>query len=287
MNPLEKFEISGRVSIHSGPAGLPVVRIDTPWSEAEIHLHGAHITHFQLKGQAPLLFLSPSSSFDGHSAIRGGVPIIFPWFGPRPDSPATASPGPPPGLSRNPSSRRIDRVRLVFRLPPLAGVQVAFTVTVGPSLMMELSTTNRGETDFAFENCLHTYFHIGSVDKVAITGLHGTRYIDKVLNTTSFDIVETIRIDAEVDRVYQNTGSTVEITDAKLRRIIRVRKSGSLSTIVWNPWAGKSRTLSDLGNDDYQHMVCVESGNVGINSIVLPSGERSTMTVEIDTLPLS
>lgn len=201
-----------------------------------------------------------------------------------------ALPGPLPGPSKTPrpcpTALPDGRVRLTFGLPPLAGVRVDFIVTVGSSLMMELSTTNRSETDFSFENCLHTYFHVGAIDQVSITGLHGFRYTDKVLGAAFVESEETLRIDSEVDRVYQNTGSTVEIADAKLRRVIRVRKSGSLSTVVWNPWIDKSTGLKDFGDSEYQNMVCVESGNIGKNSVTLVPGDRSTMTVELVSVTL-
>ena len=71
----------------TGRGGLPLVRIETPWSAAEIYLHGASVTHFQLHGEPPLLFLSEKSRFEKDAPIRGGIPIIFPWFGPHPSDP--------------------------------------------------------------------------------------------------------------------------------------------------------------------------------------------------------
>jgi glucose-6-phosphate 1-epimerase len=97
---------------------------------------------------------------------------------------------------------------------------------------------------------------------------------------------KSIRIAGEVDRTYQDSAATVEIRDPVLHRTLRVRKSGSKSTVVWNPWLAKSQRLPDFGDDEYLQMVCVESGNIAEHAITLTPGQRSSMIVEIDSLPL-
>jgi glucose-6-phosphate 1-epimerase len=95
-----------------------------------------------------------------------------------------------------------------------------------------------------------------------------------------------IRISSEVDRIYLNTTETVEIHDPRLRRKIRVEKQGSLSTVVWNPWIARAQQMPDFGNDEYQRMLCVETGNVASNEISLPPGETSTLKVKLSSEPL-
>jgi D-hexose-6-phosphate mutarotase len=94
---------------------------------------------------------------------------------------------------------------------------------------------------------------------------------------------DAIRIDTEVDRVYLNTTAAVEIHDAKLRRVIREEKSGSASTVVWNPWIAKSKAMSDFGDDEFKRMVCVESGNVAENQIVLGPGKSAALKVVLSS----
>src|SRR3954454_21123345 len=74
---------AGRVVFIDGRGELPMLEVSTAWSTAEIYLHGAHVTHFKSIDQPPLLFLSQCSRFSENEPIRGGVPVIFPWFGPR------------------------------------------------------------------------------------------------------------------------------------------------------------------------------------------------------------
>ena len=273
------------VTFAEGHGGLPKVLVETPWSSAEIYLHGAHVTHFQKNGEAPLLFLSQASEFLADKPIRGGVPIIFPWFGPREGLPSH-------GFARTAAwdltARSVQpdgSVKLYFRLPTV--IEVKYRVTVGETLAMELLVRNTGETDYTFESCLHTYFSISAIKAIAITGLAGVTYLDKVTGSTTVESIAPLHIANEVDRIYQDTTAAVEIHDPGLRRTIRVEKSGSNSTVVWNPWLDKSQRMADFGDDEYLQMVCVESGNVAAHKITLAPAEIAVMKVEVISRELS
>ena len=148
-----------------------------------------------------------------------------------------------------------------------------------------LKGTNNSKTDeFVFENCLHTYFEVGDITTVSISGLKGVNYLDKVANfAQKTENEEVIRITSEIDRIYLDTTGTVEIVDARLGRKILVEKQASLSTVVWNPWIAKAQQMPDFGNEEYECMACVESGNVASNQIRLPPGESSRLTVKLST----
>ena len=254
-----------------------------------MYLHGAHVTQFKKKDEPPLLFMSQCSRFAEGQPIRGGIPLIFPWFGAR------------EGLSQHGFARtkswdlkefapaRDGSVSVRFRLPdcPEAAAFPPFTadyiVTVNQALTLELIVTNRSkEADFTFENCLHTYFDVGDATAISVSGLKGASYLDKVAGfMEKTETEEAVRIASEVDRIYLNTTSTVEILDPRLGRKIFVEKQGSVSTVVWNPWTAKARQMSDFGNEEYERMVCVESGNVAANSICLPPGGSSTLSVKL------
>jgi len=286
MNSLENHAIPGQVRIVPGKGGLPSIQVTTAWSSAEIYPHGAHVTHFQKHGEPPLLFMSEASEFQVDRPIRGGVPVIFPWFGAREGMPGH-------GFARIRSWDLLETqvlpegaIRLHFRLPGDGEQRLDYIVTVGASLTLELIVTHTGHSDFTFETCLHTYFQVGEIEKIQVAGLQGTRYRDQLLAAEFTETAEVIRFAAEVDRIYQDTKATVEIIDPELQRKIRVRKSGSLSTIVWNPWIAKSQRMPDLGDNEYPQMVCVESGNVAENATTLAPGERSSLKVELDSAPM-
>jgi glucose-6-phosphate 1-epimerase len=286
-----KSETPGRVMFLDGQSELPMLEITTAKSTAEVYLHGAQVTGFKKKGEPPLLFMSQCSRFSEGQPIRGGIPVIFPWFGMREGlgqhgfarikSWDLKEFAPSPGGS----------VSVRFRFPdcPEASTLPPFTaeyiVTVDDTLTLQLVVTN-GSSDepFAFEDCLHTYFEVGDITAISIVGLKGTTYLDHVANfAEKSETEEAIRIASEVDRIYLNTANPVEIVDPRFGRKIRLEKQGSTSTVVWNPWVAKSQQMPDFGNDEYQRMVCVESGNVAANRITLPPGKSHTLTLRISS----
>jgi D-hexose-6-phosphate mutarotase len=284
-----------RVTFLDGQNDLSMLEVNTRWSNAEIYSHGAQVTQFRLKNEPPLLFMSQFSRFAEGQPIRGGIPVIFPWFGLR------------EGLGQHGFARLKDwdlkeiipgadgSVSLRFRLPecPEAATLPAFTadyiVDVGEGLSCKLIVTNDSREDqFTFENCLHTYFEVGDITSISIEGLKGVHYVDTVANFTQLqERGEGIRIGAEVDRIYINTEHPVEIMDPRYSRKIRIEKEGSLSTVVWNPWIAKAQQMQDFGNDEYQKMICVESGNVANNKITLAPGESSTLAIRLSSESLS
>ena len=288
---LKRLEIPGRLSLEEGNADLPKLNITTDTSEAELYLHGAHLTDFQKRGEPPILFTSQFSRFEVGQAIRGGVPIIFPWFGARDGEPSH-------GFVRTANWQLNEATML-----PAGGVSLrlglgesvasatwpSFTanyiVTVTDVLKMELIITNTSPNqEFSFESCLHTYFHVGDIRSTRIAGLNGATYLDKVEGFISkVENEQEIGIVGETDRVYLDTTSAVDILDSKLNRRIRVEKAGSNSTVLWNPWIVKAQQMPDFGDQEFLQMVCVESGNIGKNRQVLPSGQSSTLSVTISS----
>ena len=277
------------IRISESPGNLATIQVKTPWSTAEIYRHGAHVTQFRKNGEKPVLFLSGSSRFVDGQPIRGGIPVIFPWFGPREGAGLH-------GFARIKTWELVEQGRtpgggaqLRFRLPngSEAAAYPPFTaeyiVTVSETLALELVVTNQSKAEaFEFEECLHTYFSVDDISAVSITGLQGASYLDKVAGfEKKTERAAAIRLTSEVDRVYLDTTSPVEIHDAQWKRTIRVEKEHSASTVVWNPWIDKARQLPDFGDGEYRQMVCVESGNVASNKIVLPPGKTSRMKVTL------
>jgi len=291
MAHISKNPVPARVTFLGGRGELPMVEITTARSSAEIYLHGAHVTNFKKHDEAPMLFLSQCSRFEENQPIRGGIPVIFPWFGPR------------EGMAMH-GFARLKRweikevlpaadgsVSVRFRLPncPEAGgfpeFVAEYVVTVNEELTLELIVTNKSaDAKLEFEECLHTYFLVEDIAATSVAGLKGVSYLDKVAGfAKKVETEEAIRISSEVDRVYLDTTGAVEIRDARLGRVIRVAKENSASTVVWNPWIAKAQQMPDFGNDEYQKMVCVESGNVNANKVVLAPGKSSSMKVTLSS----
>ncbi|HZR16427.1 MAG TPA: D-hexose-6-phosphate mutarotase [Verrucomicrobiae bacterium] len=286
-----KAQTPGRVMFLDGQGELPMIGISTIWSSAEVYLQGAHLTTFRKHGETPLTFMSQCSRFSEGHAIRGGIPVVFPWFGMR------------EGMGNHGFARvktwelkefapaPDGSVSVRFRLPdcPEASSYPPFTadyvITVSESLTLQLIVTNQSQDEpLAFENCFHTYFNVGDVTAISILGLQNASFLDKVANFAHRTQTEDVlRVSSEVDRIYLNTSATVEIQDPRLGRKIRIEKQGSASTVVWNPWIAKSQQMPDFGNDEYQRMLCIESGNVASNELTVAPGRSSTLTVRLSS----
>jgi len=291
---LRRFEIPGRVTVLEGNGELPKVEVKTDAACAEVYLHGAHVTDFQLTGQPPLIFTSQCSRFDRSQPIRGGIPVILPWFGAREGEPAHGFARLTDWELHETCALPQGGATLRFNLPETnasamwPAFMANYVVTVTDKLMVELIVTNCSRNEpFSFENCLHTYFHVGDVTQSTVRGLKGANYLDKVESyAPKTESADAIAINGEVDRVFLDTTCAVEIHDRSLHRRIRIDKSGSHSTILWNPGAAKAQQMPDFGNDEYKQMVCVESGNVGRNKVVLAPGRSSLLRVTISSAPL-
>jgi glucose-6-phosphate 1-epimerase len=276
--------------------GLPHLMIDSELATAQVFFHGAHIAAWTPEGAAhPVLWLSTRSMFRADKAIRGGVPICFPWFSAHKADPRA----PAHGFARLAEWTMIEAaeerglITLAFELAtrPHASpawphdARAVFRVAIGGALDMRLQVENIGAGPFTFEEALHTYIAAGDVRQVEITGLEHSDYLDKVEGfARKHQGVQPIRFTGETDRVYLDTTATCRIVDDAWSRTIEVQKSGSRTTVVWNPWAGRAATFSDFGADEWPRMVCVETANVGEAAVRLEPGARHEMSARISLL---
>ena len=257
------------------PNGLERFSIASDAGSLEVFRQGAHVTAWTPAGHRPVLFMSSRSQFAPGKAIRGGVPVIFPWFGNRSDG----QPGPAHGFART-ALWTLDSPQPSFSLVA-ESLEATFQATLLPAaLELRLTVHNAGESTRRFENALHTYFAVSDVREVTVSGLENTAFLDK---TDGFARKqsggEPLRLTGETDSVYLDTTTTCTITDPAWQRRIVIAKSGSNTTVVWNPWAQKCAAMADMGPEDWTGMLCVESANAAENAILLAAGESHTMTV--------
>ena len=291
---LRTHEIPGCVALAEGNGGLPKIIVTTKFSAAEIYLHGAHVTHFQKNGGPPLIFMSRKSHFAPGKPIRGGVPVCFPWFGNRDGGPSHGFARILPWEMVATSTAQNGAVTLRLRLPKnsvkpeWSALKTEFFITVADTLTMELVATNESaDKSLEIESCLHTYFHVGDITQVSISGLEGLPFDDFAFGANGARCPAsdaTLRITQETNRVYPNHAGAVEIRDQDLKRTIRVEKFNSNSTVVWNPWTTQ-KLPGDFDPAEYRQMVCVESGNVKQNKISLAPGKTASLKVVLSSRP--
>jgi len=290
----EKFGTPGVVRFDAGNGGLPRIVVTAEPASAEIYLHGAHVTGYKPRGGQPILFISEQSMFAEGKPIRGGVPLVFPWFGARADSPQS----PAHGFARlriwqleacdvrsNGSVRIVltdssdDSTRALWP----GEFQLRFIVVISESLDMTLEVRNTGKQAFKFEEAMHSYLSVGDARKVTIDGLENASYLDRLDPTAKKTQAGPIRFTGETDRVYMNTKSTCVLRDPELQRTLTVEKEGSDATVVWNPWVAKAKAMPDFGDTEWPQMTCIETANVMECAVKLGAGETHRMQARIGT----
>jgi glucose-6-phosphate 1-epimerase len=265
------------------PLGLVQGEISNALCHGLFFLHGAHVARFQPAGQKPVLFMSERSEFVADKPIRGGVPLCFPWFGPHP----TDSAAPAHGLVR----ARNWELKSTLRDPSGAlciGFQLAiehwqltYSATFGTELDLCLNIANLSEVSHTCEAALHTYLELADVQLASVHGLEQQSHLDKLTGEQLEPSGAPIRFTSETDRVYHGPVSEIVVHDPGYQRRIRLVPRGSHSTVVWNPWVDKSQRMPDFGDQEFQHMCCVETANVGENRFRIVAGGTSEMGVKI------
>lgn len=261
-------------------------------SAATICLQGAQVMAWRPMGtSAPVIWLSQLAKPTPVKAMRGGVPVCWPWFGAHPVNAGFPAHGyartQPWSITETRSladgSTEIgmvlmhsDTTRTMWPHPSTLEI----LITVGKTLKIALTTSNPGDTDFVISEALHTYFHIGDIAETRVLGLEGCEYMDKAGGGKRCQQQGAIAFTNETDRVYVNTEAECVIEDNHLQRRIRIAKTGSRSTVVWTPWNEKADKMGDFGQDGWREMICVESANALENVVTVEAGGSHAMTVE-------
>ncbi|MFA7324996.1 MAG: D-hexose-6-phosphate mutarotase [Candidatus Nanopelagicales bacterium] len=277
---------------------LPPIALSSASGSGAVHEHGAHLTSWTPAGNAPVIWMSALARFEPGVAIRGGVPIIFPWFG----AGRSGDLAPAHGFARTRPWHLVesgldgDDAVAAFALEGSAtddpnfpfAFAARYEIRLGQTLRLSLTVENFDEHPFSYEEALHTYFSIGDVRQVVVEGLDGCSYLDQAdgngpsLKVQSGDVTFT----GETDRIYAAAGQ-VRVVDEILGRVLVIDKENSASTVVWNPWVEKAHRMSDFGNEEWPSMLCVEGGNLRESAVRLDPGQSHEMRYSVRVEPLS
>lgn len=281
----------GSLNFKVGEGDIPLVQIQSQHTNALISLQGAHLIKWQPTGEDDVIWLSENASFAPGKSIRGGIPVCWPWFGAHESDDSY----PAHGFARtehwrvtNTQQLTSGEIQITFaletkslnksiqRMWPHTTIAV-YTLTIGRALTLELTTHNASKHTITLGQALHTYFNVEDVSHTTIYGLEGKNYLDKPDNFKLKTQSGPITITQEVDRIYLGTPDDI-IIDDKNRKII-IRKQGSQSTIVWNPWKEVADKMGDLGKAGYLKMLCVESANAAEDIITIAPGKQHQLRV--------
>src|SRR5579863_4821790 len=288
------FGIPNIVAVIAGNGGLPKIRVTAPAASAEIYLYGAQITSWRPAGSEEVLFLSEKSHWQEGQAIRGGIPVCFPWFRAKADDPSA----PTHGFART-KEWRLESVKaegeslvVVCSTESEASTRrwwphsfrLDHVLSIGRSLRLALIVTNTGETPFRFEEALHTYSRVGDAEKVHVRGLDRAAYLDNVNGNRKKTQAGDLVFAGKTDNAYLDVTSAAELIDPAGHRTLQTEKENSATTVVWNPWQEGAAALSDLGDDEWRRFACVEASNILGSAVTLAPGEEHTMRATIRVL---
>ena len=283
----QEFGIHNHIDFFRGPGNLIMIRMNNDHGNLSLCLQGAQVLEYNPTGQKKVLWLSRKSNYQQGKPIRGGIPICWPWFGDHPDNDSL----PAHGFARTSQwtvlSSHGNKNETTLRLALTDNQQtrtlwpysfsLELEVCLNHQLSLTLTTRNTDTSDLTITEALHSYFTVGDIDHTAVTGLEDQSYLDKIDGLQNKNQTGEVHVKGETDRVYINTDKTTRISDAANRRNIFISKSGSLSTVIWNPGKEKAQAMCDFEDSGYKHMICLETSNALTNTLNIAPGTEHQM----------
>jgi len=287
-----EYEIENELWFIEIEHGFTYIEINNSKAHATISTYSGQVLSYRPKDQQhDLLFVSDKAYYEDGKAIKGGIPVCWPWFGPDPDDQGR----PAHGFVRNrqwsvsaseslaDGSTRVvlsltdnDATRAIWPHP----FRLDIEITVGDSLRVALLTHNSGDQSVTISQALHSYFQVGDISQIRVLGLDGTDYLDKVDGAARKTQAGPVTIDGEVDRIYTGVTGEQVIDDESLGRKVHITSRGCSTAVVWNPWADIAASMGDLDDDDYRKMICVETANAGPETVEIAAGDEYRLEAE-------
>ncbi|MBT8449139.1 MAG: D-hexose-6-phosphate mutarotase [Gammaproteobacteria bacterium] len=288
----DELSIADQLFFVEGNGDYPCIRIRNAYADALISVYGGQVLSFRPKGSDELLFLGEKAFFEEGKAIKGGVPVCWPWFGPHPEKKSY----PAHGFVRNrmwnvmhTETTENGSTKVSLGIKSTAETRsiwphdfsLKLDITVSDTMLLELTTRNTGDQTFSMTQALHSYFSVGDVSQIQLLGLEDKQYIDKTDSDSVKQQDGIVTISNEVDRIYYDAPALLTIADKSMQRNIQINSSGNRTTVVWNPWSEISKSSADLQDDDYQRFLCVETVNAVADAVEVAAGDAYKLTAEI------
>ncbi|QLG96220.1 D-hexose-6-phosphate mutarotase [Pseudomonas yamanorum] len=282
-------------------------RIRHEGAELVIAQQGAHLVSYQRAGEKPLIWPNDNAVFKTGKGIRTGVPICWPWFGVFDRNPQSVKamrhsdkPAGAHGFVRTAdwtlekTAPLANALQLDFALTvPQGGfpewphqVDLKMTLLLDDQLHIQLTSHNRGTDTVTLSQALHSYFAVSDVRNVQVEGLDGLEYIDTADDWKTNKQSVLLHFSGETDRIYLDTPAQLNVVDKDWQRRIQLTSTGSHSTVIWNPWTERAKAFSDMADDGWQGMLCIETANVLGDMVSLAPGESHTLGVSISGIAL-
>ena len=282
-------------------------RIRHGQAELLVAQQGAHILSYQVAGQPPVIWLNDEAVFKTGKSIRAGVPVCWPWFGNFERNPQSVKamrvsqdPAPAHGLVRAMDwalggiEAEGDSLKVEFLLPHPEGglpgwphqVDLKLSIRLDEQLHISLTSQNQSAETVTISQALHSYFAVSDVREVSVEGVDGLSYIETLEDWATKSQSGDLRFTGETDRIYLNPPTKLSIVDPAWERRIELTSTGSRAAVIWNPWIDRAAAFSDMADDGWQRMLCIETANVMDDVVALAPGASHTLGVSITSTPL-
>ncbi|MCP3850350.1 MAG: D-hexose-6-phosphate mutarotase [Gammaproteobacteria bacterium] len=301
---IQPYSLGDSLTFSEVSPGFPVIKVNNSFATATISLYGGQVLEYKPHAQSEqVIWLSDKAIFKNNKAIRGGIPICWPWFGDydknNNDLPTHSHP-PAHGFARithwNIHSTKLlsdGSTEIILQMPCHSNCQeyqaanahyhlsLEMTLVVSNHLKVSLTTTNNGSRNWLLADALHSYFRVSNINKVTIQGLEQAHYVDKLKKGLTGTQESELWVKEEIDKVFLNTSNEIILNDPGFDRAIFISKENSSSTVIWNPWQKKSSQMLDMPAAAWLNMICIEPANVLENQRLLTPGESHTLSTSI------
>lgn len=260
--------------------------------QAKVSLYGGQVLSWKPTGQQDVFWLSKTSPFEQGKAIRGGIPLCWPWFGSHPDDIDNKAGN--HGFARE-KNWQVDDIginkELVSITLTLQGNNMhswwpnAFKLTqvlsFGLTFSQSLTVSNLSDEDAYYTGALHSYFRVSSPENIIIDTLDEAKFYDKLTDKHYPPQVLTNGV-GPVDRIYQSN-KKIQLIDSQFQRVIEVNASNTAQWVFWNPGVTLANNMADIHLNGEQEFVCLEAANT--DSQLLESGQSQTISQTVKIIP--
>ncbi|MFT7423240.1 MAG: glucose-6-phosphate 1-epimerase, partial [Psychromonas sp.] len=286
---LDKIKtLSTAISIEADAAGYEFLIIEHKKFDAAFALHGGHLVHFQLKEQPPIIWLSKTAIYNQQKAIRGGVPVCWPWF-----AAADKSLGenlPAHGFARTSKwdlaahNEFSEGVEIELRLTDSVATreiwpfqfELVLKATLTDQIKLELISKNTGNSPFSYRGALHTYLNISAPESCAISGLNNN-YNDSLDNGLAKSGDSTLKITGPIDAIYKKALFPIKLLDKQFNRQLIIDNFGNDTEVLWTPWVAGAKAFADMPDQGYKTMFCIESAITNKSGVTVEPGHSHSL----------
>jgi glucose-6-phosphate 1-epimerase len=275
------MKLPASVRLSDSVPSYPVFEIDHPTCTAKVALHGAHVMSWRPVDEDEVLYLSQDAVFKEGKAIRGGIPVCWPWFNAHPTNPEMPSHGIARTRFWELAEAGESEEGVVLKFGMSDGIwNASVTVKAGAELEVILEMRNPNEIPIVVSGALHSYFAVSDIEQVRVVNLEGADYLDTVATPTMRNQKGALGFGGEVDSIYESSSSVLLVDDLSGRTLL-IEKSGSPSTVIWNPWAEKSAAMGDMPDDGYLKFCCVEAAIANDKALIVMPGSSHVLSTRI------